>query len=336
MRDEHTASSHILCFGGTTMGALPGISDVFVGHATNETARTGWTGILCPRGAVAGVDVRGGGPATRGTDLLRPGNLVKHIQAVLLTGGSAFGLAAADGVMRYLYERGVGFDAGVARVPIVPAASLFDLAIGPVAWPDADAGYAACEAATAEMPAEGSVGAGTGATVGKWLGPPSMVQGGIAFHSLTLPDDVTDLGLVVANPVGDVVDPATGQIVAGARDSDRHFAQTVPLMTAGAPAPSFAPSHTTIGVIATDAALTKAQAYGLARAAHDGIAWAVRPAHTLWDGDTLFALSVGAKPSNQIALGAAAAVAVSQAILRAVRMAESLHGVPAISELADG
>ena len=277
--------------------------------------------------------MRGAAPGTRETDLLRPSNMVQQVHAVLLTGGSAFGLAAADGVMRYLHERDVGFDVGVTRVPIVPAAVIFDLNLGTVAWPDAEAGYRACQAATAERPVEGSVGAGTGATVGKFLGPAGKVKGGLGFHSLTLADGVTVQAVVVVNELGDVVDPATGVVIAGARDSSGRFADTVRLLTSGETGSDFRPVNTTIGVVATDARLDKAQAHALARAAHDGLAWAIRPAHTRSDGDTLFALSVGDKPSHALALATAAAVAVSQAILNAVRAAEGLLGIPAVRDL---
>ena len=309
------------------------LPNIRIGHFTDAERGTGCTVVLCEGGAVAGVDVRGAAPGTRETDLLHPSNLVTHVHAVLLSGGSAFGLAAADGVMRYLYERGVGFPAGPARVPIVPAAVLFDLGLGPVAWPDAEAGYQACVAASDQVPAEGSVGAGTGATVGKLLGPQQGVKGGIGFASLRLADGVTVAALVACNGAGSVVDPTTGRIVAGPRDPQGGFVDGVALLTAGASASPFGGTNTTIGVVMTDAGLTKAQAYALARVAHDGLAWAVRPAHTPFDGDTLFALSLGDRPANPMALGAAAAVAVSQAIGRGVLAATGLHGVPAVRDL---
>lgn len=315
------------------MTILPGLR---IGHYTDQTRGTGCTVILCEQGAVAGVDVRGAAPGTRETDLLHPSNLVTHVNAILLTGGSAFGLAAADGVVRYLFERGFGLDTRVARVPIVPAAVLFDLGLGPVAWPDAEAGYAACLAATTDAPAEGSVGAGTGATVAKMMGPALAVKGGIGYQALTLADGVTVMAVMAVNAGGGIVDPTTGQVVAGPRNPTGGFVDSLALLTTGGTRNPFGPTpgtNTTIGVVATDADLTKAQAHALARAAHDGLAWAVRPAHTLFDGDTLFALSVGKKAANPVALGAAAAIVVSQAIVRAVRAATSLLGAPAVRDL---
>lgn len=308
------------------------ISGFRIGHFTDRERATGCTAILCEGGAVAGVDVRGAAPGTRETDLLDPSNMVPAIHAVLLTGGSAYGLAAADGVMRYLQERGVGFDTRIHPVPIVPAAVIFDLGLGPVAWPDADAGYAACAAAAEGQPAEGSVGAGTGATVGKLMGPTGALKGGVGYAELTLPGGATVATLVVVNALGDVVDPATGAIVAGARGPDGRFVDAVKLLTEGRSA-SVDAANTTIGVVMTDARLTKAEARALARAAHDGLAWAIRPAHTQFDGDTLFALSHGDKTADPVSLAAAAAVVVSRAILRAVRTAEGLFDAPGLRDV---
>ncbi|MFN8474645.1 MAG: P1 family peptidase [Anaerolineae bacterium] len=308
---------------------IPGLR---IGHFTDTERGTGCTVILCESGAVAGVDVRGAAPGTRETDLLDPSNMVPSVHAVVLTGGSAYGLGAADGVMRYLQERGVGFDTRIHPVPIVPAAVVFDLGLGPVAWPDAAAGYAACEAATEDTPAEGSVGAGTGATVGKIMGPTGAVKGGVGYAAVTLPAGATVAALIVVNALGDVVDPATGEIVAGARGPDGRFVDAVKILTGGWSL-SEAGTNTTIGAVMTDAKLTKAEARALARTAHDGLAWAVRPAHTLFDGDTLFALSIGEKAADAVSLGTAAAVVVSQAILRAVRAADGLFGVPGIREI---
>ncbi len=310
---------------------IPGIR---IGHYTDLERATGCSVVVCEAGAVAGVDVRGAAPGTRETDLLDPSNMVQRVHAVVLAGGSAFGLAAADGVVRYLHERGVGFEVGVTRVPIVPAAVLFDLGLGPVAWPDAEAGYQACLAASDRLPAEGSIGVGTGATIGKAMGPGGAVKGGMGFASLTLANDVTVAALVAVNAFGDVVDPTTGGIVAGARLPDGGFANAVAQLTTGSARSPFAGTNTTIGVVMTDAALTKPQAHALARAAHDGLAWAVRPAHTQFDGDTLFALSVGTRDCHPVALATGAAVVVSQAIVRAVRAATSLYGMPALRDLA--
>jgi len=288
--------------------------------------------------------VRGLAPGTRETDLLRPGHLVQQAHAVLLSGGSAFGLAAADGVMRYLEERGVGFETGVARVPIVPAAILFDLIPGnPSVRPGPQQGYAACRAATDGPVEEGNVGAGTGATVGKLLGPAFMMKGGLGSASIKLGNGATVGAVVAVNALGDVVDPATGQILAGARhpagagflDTSQalrgDLSYTILGFTRGRATNC---RSTTLAVVATDAALTREQANVVAMMAHDGIARAIRPAHTLLDGDAIFVLSTGQVQGDVTAVGAAAAEVVGQAIVRAVLKARSLHGVPAHSDLA--
>ncbi len=306
---------------------IPGIR---VGHDTNLEVGTGCTVILCDTPAVGGVDVRGGAPATRETDLLRPMNMVDHVNAVLLTGGSSFGLDAASGVMRYLEEREIGFDTGVARVPLVPAAAIFDLAIGSASIrPDAEAGYRACQQASSEAVAQGTVGAGTGATVGKMAGPASMMKGGLGSASMLLPDGTLIGAIVAVNALGDVIDPQTQQVIAGARNPDSSsFLASSPF------------GNTTIAVVATSAALTKEQTNKMAQMAHNGLAQAIRPAHTMFDGDTVFALSLG--PSSQTllnsqiaaalvsAIGAAAAVTLARAIVKAARHATTLHGIPAI------
>jgi L-aminopeptidase/D-esterase-like protein len=307
---------------------IPGIR---VGHDTNLEAATGCTVILCDTPAVGGVDVRGGAPATRETDLLHPMNLVEEINAVVLTGGSAFGLDAASGVMRYLEERSIGYDTGIARVPIVPAAAIFDLALGSASVrPDAAAGYRACEQATADAVTQGNAGAGTGATVGKMAGPPFMMKGGLGSASTQLSDGTLVGALVVVNALGDVIDPQTGQVVAGTRHpSGQGFLAPNPF------------GNTTIAVVATNASLTKAQVNKVAQMAHDGIAQAIRPAHTMFDGDTIFALALGpqsqtmtnpALAASQVStIGAAAAITLARAIVKAVRHATELHGVPAAS-----
>ena len=307
---------------------IPGIR---VGHDTNLEAATGCTVILCDTPAVGGVDVRGGAPATRETDLLRPMNLVEEVNAVVLTGGSAFGLDAASGVMRYLEERGIGYDAGIARVPIVPAAAIFDLALGSASVrPDAAAGYRACEQATADAVTQGNAGAGTGATVGKIAGPSFMMKGGLGSASTQLSDGTLVGALVVVNALGDVIDPQTGQVVAGTRHpSGQGFLAPNPF------------GNTTIAVVATNASLTKAQVNKVAQMAHDGMAQAIRPAHTMFDGDTIFALALGpqsqtmtnpALAASQVStIGAAAAITLARAIVKAVRHATELHGVPAAS-----
>jgi L-aminopeptidase/D-esterase-like protein len=317
-----------------TLTAVPGIR---VGHATDREGLTGCTVVLCERGAVAGVDQRGGAPGTRETDLLRPLHLVEEAHAVLLTGGSAFGLAAADGVMRYLEARGVGFDAGAARVPIVPAAVLFDLALGdPEARPDAAMGEAACRAASADPVEAGNVGAGTGATVGKILGPKRAMKAGIGSAAVRLGGGLVVGALMAVNALGDVVRPCSGEILAGARriGSDAP-ADTLATMRSlvGKAALHFA-SNTVIGLVATNARLSKAEANKVAQMAQDGIARAVRPAHTMFDGDTLFALATGAKGADVNLVGAYGAEVVAQAIVAAVEAATGAGGLPAWRDLA--
>ncbi len=292
----------------TTLTRVPGI---LVGHDTHVAAATGCTVVLTPFGAVAAVDVRGGAPGTRETDLLRPENLVAEVHGLVLSGGSAFGLAAADGVMRWLYEQGAGFDTGIVRVPIVPAAVLYDLAEGRAdVWPDAAAGYRACQAATAEPVAEGRVGAGAGATVAKLGGPGTAQPGGLGSYALPLPAGGWVAALVAVNALGEIVDPSDGRIVVGA-----------PSVSAPGAMP-FAGRNTTIGIVATDQVLNKAQCLRVAQMAHDGLARAIRPSHTLYDGDTLFAVSTGrGAPGDAQMIGALAAEAVSQAVLRAVSVA---------------
>ncbi|HEY8477098.1 MAG TPA: P1 family peptidase [Chloroflexota bacterium] len=319
---------------------VSGITDVpglLVGHDTNLEAATGCTVVLCEEGAVGGVDVRGAAPGTRETDVLRPGHLVSQVHAVLLTGGSAFGLDAAAGVMRYLEERGRGFLVGHVRVPIVPAAVIFDLLVGDATVrPDAAAGYRACQAASRGPIAEGTVGAGTGATVGKLFGPTGATKGGLGTASLRLPDGLVVGAIVVVNAVGDVVDPQTGRIVAGARRPEGGFLDAMAQLRLGwLPGPGAA-ANTTIGVVATNARLDVAQCRRVASMAHDGLARTIRPVHTMHDGDTLFALATGHWQGNAdvTRVGALAAEAVAEAVLRAVRLATGLHGIPAAREIA--
>jgi L-aminopeptidase/D-esterase-like protein len=314
--------------------AVPGIR---VGHATDSEGLTGCTVVLCEKGAVGGVDQRGGAPGTRETDLLRPLHLVQEVHAVLLAGGSAYGLAAADGVMRYLEEQGAGFDARVAKVPIVPAAILFDLDLGdPHARPDAAMGYAACRAAADGPVAEGNVGAGTGATAGKILGSGQAMKAGLGSAAVDLGGGLVVGALVAVNPLGDVVDPQTGEILAGARKlAANEPADTLAVMRSmvGKAALRFASSNTIIGMVATNARLTKEQANKVAQMAQDGVARAIRPAHTLFDGDTLFALSTGSKRADANLIGAYAAEVVAEAITRAARAAEGVAGLPAWRDL---
>ena len=302
---------------------IPGIR---VGHDTNLEAGTGCTVILCDTPAIGGVDVRGGAPATRETDLLRPLHLVERVNAILLTGGSAFGLDAAAGVMRYLEERNVGHDTFVARVPIVPAAAIFDLAFASASIrPDAASGYRACENATDGPVAQGNVGAGTGATCNKIHGPLFVLKGGLGSASTQLPDGTLVGAIVVVNASGDVINPETQQPFGRGQQAD----QDIPRNPFG---------NTTIAVVATSAFLTKEAANKVAQMAQNGLAQAIRPAHTMFDGDTVFALALGQPPATagdgaaqalQTSLiGAAAASTLARAIVKAILSATSLHGVP--------
>ena len=318
--------------------AITDVAGLAVGHFTHAERATGCTVVLCPHGAVAGVDVRGGSPGTRETDLLRPENVVDRVHAVLLTGGSAFGLDAAGGVMRWLEQQGHGFQVGVVRVPIVPAAVIFDLWHGDTSIrPDAAAGHTACVAASTTVPAQGSVGAGAGATVGKLYGIERAMAGGVGSASLRL-GGVTVAALVVVNATGDVIDPADGEPVAGARKSaaSLHLARTHDALLRGElPARVMPGAATTIGVVATDARLDKAQCTKLASMAHDGLARTLWPAHSPYDGDTLFALATGSSgvPATTALLGALAAEVTARAVLSAVRHARSLPGLPAARDL---
>ncbi len=304
---------------------ITAVEGITVGHRTDLDALTGCTVVLCPAGTVGSGEVRGGAPGTRETDLLRPGMLVQEVNAVLLTGGSAFGLAAADGVMRWLEERGRGFDAGVARVPIVPAAVIFDLGVGdPAVRPGPDDGYAACEAASTEV-AEGNAGAGTGATVAKLNGPEGAVKGGVGTTSVR-EGEILVGALAVVNAFGEVIGE-DGEVVAGARGGAGEDAPQPPAVEP--PSPS---TNTTLVVVATNARLSKERASLLALAGHDGIAEAIRPSHTLWDGDTVFSLATGAADAAQPELERMAVAAVASAIRRAVRAATGVPGAPAAGE----
>jgi L-aminopeptidase/D-esterase-like protein len=324
-----------------TVGGLTDVPGIRVGHFTDGRRPTGCTVVLTESGAVCGVDVRGGAPGTRETDLLHPVNTVDVVHGIVLSGGSAFGLDAATGVVRYLEERGVGFATGVAKVPIVPAAILFDLAVGdPRIRPDAAAGYEAARAASPGSIAEGCVGVGAGATVGKLFGTGSAMKSGLGTASVRLPGGALVAALVAVNALGDVVDPTTGRLLSGARTTDGKalLDTTKALLDGHAPGRPLGGEHTTLGVVATNVALTKAEATKVAQMAHDGLARAVRPVHTPWDGDTLFAVSTGGMELDQPALlvGVLAAEAVAKAIVRAVTMATGLPGLPAASDLARG
>jgi len=315
--------------------AITDVPGIKVGHYTDKKAVTGCTVVLCERGAVAGVDVSGSSPGTRETDLLRPGNLVEKVQAIVLSGGSAFGLDAATGAMKYLEERGSGYETTAGRVPIVPAAIIFDLNIGDSrVRPGADEGYQACLAATDGKVTEGCVGAGTGATVGKILGVERATKSGLGTASQKIAGDVVVAALVVVNAVGDVMEPGTGKILAGPRKpGGSGFLSTSKLLKADFKE-AVPPFNTVIGVVATDAELNKAEANRLARVAQVGIARTIDPCHTMYDGDALFALSLGEKKTDCSALGAVAAEVVAEAIVRAVKKAKTLAGVPAAIDVS--
>jgi L-aminopeptidase/D-esterase-like protein len=321
---------------------VPGIE---VGQAQDLDALTGITAILCRKGAVGGVDQRGGAPGTRETDLLNPINLVEKVHAVVLAGGSAFGLDSASGVMKYLEEQKVGFDVGVARVPIVPAAILFDLGVGRAnIRPNLEMGYRAAAAANTDAVAEGNVGAGTGASVGKIFGNAGAMKSGLGSASIDIGGGIIVGALVAVNAYGDMLDPKTGEIIAGARStklgpltlgSPGYFADTLATMKtfAGRMIEGFAMrSNTVIGVVATNARLTKPEANKMAQMAQDGLARAIRPAHTMLDGDTIFALATGQKDADVSLVGAFAAEAFAEACVRAVRAAKSAGGLPGLSD----
>ena len=295
-----------------TLTAIDGIT---VGHATNLTARTGCTVVLCPAGATAGVDVRGAAPGTRETEALRPGRLVQKAHAVLLTGGSAFGLDAAGGVVQYLEEQNVGFPAGSVRVPIVPAAVIFDLGVGEAkVRPDREMGYQACLNATDEPVVMGTVGAGTGATVGKAPGVTSS-PGGVGSACMRLDSGLIVAAIVVVNALGNVVHPRTGEILAGGKENDDFVDITERLLDADL----VHGTNTTIGVVATNATLSPAEVHRVSEMGHDGMARSIRPAHTMFDGDTLFALATGSHTASSVnTVGILAAEVVGQAIVNAV------------------
>ena len=314
-------------------GSIADVPGILVGHAQDPEAGTGCTVVLCEKGAVAGVDVRGGAPGTRETDALDPVNVVPCAHAIYLGGGSSFGLAGADGVMKYLEERRIGFDVKVTTVPIVPGAVIFDLFVGdPRVRPDADMGYRACRAAGRVVP-QGNVGAGTGASVGKAAGKDRAMKGGLGTASVRVGDLVVG-AIAVVNCFGDVIDPDTGKIVGGALDAQGSgFANIMSLFLTGRqPADPFA-GNTTIGVIATNAAVDKAQAARLAMMAHDGFARAIDPIHTMHDGDTIFALGTGPVAADLSVIGSLAARAMAGAIANAVINADSAYGLPGHREV---
>jgi len=322
-------------------GAITDIRGIEVGHAQDNEALTGCTVILYRKGAVGGVDVRGGAPGTRETDLLDPVNLVEKVHAIVLSGGSAFGLDAASGVMQYLEEHRIGFNTGSAKVPIVPSAILYDLNLGRAdVRPDSAMGYQAATSASSNKPAEGNVGAGTGASVGKMFGANLATKSGVGTASMKVGGGVIVGALVAVNAWGDVIDPHTNEILAGLRSGKvgpvrvggkKYFADTLAMMKKpiGRSILGLASrANTVIGVVATNAKLTKAQATKVAQMSHDGIARTMRPAHTLLDGDVVFALSTGNRKADATSIGAFAAEVMAEAVVRAVKAAEPGGGLP--------
>jgi L-aminopeptidase/D-esterase-like protein len=318
-------------------GGITDVQGVKVGHFTESRRPTGCTVLLFEKGATAGVDVRGGAPGTRDTDLLNPVNTVQQVQAIFLSGGSAFGLDVASGVMRFLEEHRLGFAMGDIVVPIVPGAILYDLEIGDAKIrPTAESGYKACQAATTERVAEGNVGAGAGATIGKMFGPKQAMKSGLGSASVHVGNTGIVVGAIVAvNAVGDVLDPKTGQIIAGARKADGSgFMDSMARIREGYGVRADS-ANTTIGVVATNVALDKAQATKIAQMAHDGLARTIYPVHTPSDGDTIFAVATGAiaARANPGAIGALAADVMARAVLRAVMSARGIAGLPSYSDL---
>jgi len=325
--------------------AITDVRGIEVGHAQNEAALTGCTVILCRKGAVAGVDVRGGAPGTRETDLLNPINLVQKIHAIVLAGGSAFGLDAASGVMRYLEEQKIGFNTGAAKVPIVPAAILYDLNLGRAdVRPDPAMGYLAASQASSAPPGEGNFGAGTGASVGKMFGGSFSMKAGLGTASMDIGGGVVVGAIVAVNAWGDVLDMQTNEIIAGLRSGKvgplrigkkEFFADTLAMLKSpvGRGVLGLASrANTVIGVVATNASLTKAQATKVAQMAHNGIAQTIRPAHTMFDGDVIFALSTGTKKANVSVIGAFAAEVMADAIVRGTKAAKTAGGLPGLNK----
>lgn len=311
---------------------ITAINGIRVGHATSQAGMTGCTVILCPPNTVGGVDQRGGAPGTRETDLLRPMHLVQHVHAVVLSGGSAYGLSVADGVMRYCEERGIGYPVPPFVVPIVPTAILMDLHMGdPSIRPNAEMGYQACLSASPDPVMSGNIGAGMGCRIGGLFGNSSATKGGLGSALIRIDDELMVGALVAVNAVGDVVDEQ-GHIIAGVRNPDGSFMGMLNAMRGMARMVSADGSNTVIGVVVTNAKLAKESANKMAQMAHDGLAQAIRPAHTMFDGDTIFALATGEIEANVNVIGAFAAEAMAMAIRDAVKSAATLGDVRAWHE----
>ena len=332
------AGSHRV--GDALNSTITAVAGLEAGHYTDLENATGCTVFICRRGAVGGVDVRGGSPGTRETDLLRPVHRVDRVHAVILSGGSAFGLDSAGGVARYLEEKDIGLEVGPAIVPIVAGAILFDLGlVNHKVRPGMEEGYQACAAAESGAMPEGSVGAGTGATVAKGRGRERAIKSGIGSASLRLPNGTTVSAAVAVNAIGGIVDHRTGRLLAGPRLEGGGFEDPVQLLLSEDPVEEGQElANTTIGLVATDALLTKEEANYLARVSHDGLALAIRPCHTIRDGDTMFAMATGhnqesGQPVDLTVLGAAGVEVTALAVLRAVETATGLGGLPAVGDL---
>jgi L-aminopeptidase/D-esterase-like protein len=315
-------------------GTITDVPGILVGHAEDTEALTGCTVILAERPAVCGVDVRGSAPGTRETDLLDPINLVNSVHAICLSGGSAYGLDAASGVMQYLEEKGVGLDTGFGLVPIVPAAVLFDLSVGnPRIRPTREMGYLAASRASRQLVPEGNVGAGTGATVGKLNGFAHAMKSGIGSASRKYPGGLLIGAIVAVNAVGHVQEPDTGRILAGPRDEDGTILSSLDVMQKQAFSLIPPGTNTTIGVVASNAILTKAEANKIAQMAHDGLARTICPIHTMYDGDTLFAMGTGQIEASADVIGALSAEILAEAVIRAVRAAKPAGGLPSCDSI---
>lgn len=307
-----------------TITAIEGIR---VGHATDTEGATGCTVILCPEGTIGGVDQRGGAPGTRETDLLRPMHLVENVHAIVLSGGSAYGLATADGVMRWLEEHKVGYDVAQFKVPIVPGAILMDLLIGQEGKrPTAEMGYQACENASSEPVSSGNIGVGTGCTVGKLLGPINATKTGLGSHAIHLPNGLIIAALVAVNAFGDVLDEQNN-VLAGTRNPEgQGFVGSLNLLQAMLQNDQVT-DNTVIGLVASNAKMSKEETNKIAQMAQDGLARAIEPAHTMFDGDTIFALSTGQIEADVNLVGALSAQVFTAAIRDGVRSAQSLHNI---------
>lgn len=312
------------------------IEGIKLGHAQDLEGATGCTVILCEEGAVAGVDVRGGAPGTRETDLLNPMNMVDKIHAILLTGGSAFGLDAAGGIMKYLEERGIGFDVGVTKVPIVCGAALFDLVIGDhKVRPDKEMGYRACLSASKAECLDGNIGAGTGATIGKVLGPEFAMKGGLGTYTLKVGDLIVG-AIVAVNCLGDVIDPKDGKAVAGVLNEDKDGLRNTEdiMLLQYNNKKNLYNGNTTIGAIVTNAKLTKAETNKVASMAHNGYGRTIYPVHTMYDGDTIFSIATGKVEADVNVVGLLAARTMERAIVKAVKNTMSIYGYKSYMDLS--